>query len=130
MSWVFKQSTGEIFRSHVFTMDKGCAPLGIGYSGYQQGKNNPDMQNLCDLGPIPRGRWVIASMLPETADHGPYVLRLIPDCTTPTFGRRGFLIHGDSLQHPGEASLGCIVLPHIVRVQIWQSGDHDLEVIA
>jgi hypothetical protein len=34
-----------------------------------------------------------------------------------TFGRTGFLIHGNELLHPGEhlASYGCIVIPKATR---------------
>ena len=66
----------------------------------------------------------------ETRDHGPCVLRLEPSAQTDTRGRSGFLIHGDSKTQPGTASHGCIILPRVVREQVWQSGDRDLEVLA
>lgn len=43
-------------------------------------------------------------------------------------GRSGFLIHGDSIAHTGQASHGCIILPRSVREQIAASGDDELEV--
>jgi hypothetical protein len=46
------------------------------------------------------------------------------------FGRTGFLIHGDSLQHPGRASNGCIILPRPIRDRIAASGDDQLTVVA
>jgi len=46
-----------------------------------------------------------------------------------TFGRDGFLIHGDSVRHPGDASEGCIILPRRFRERIWTSEDTDLEVV-
>jgi hypothetical protein len=45
------------------------------------------------------------------------------------FGRGLFLVHGDSIANPGEASEGCIIMPHGVRVNWLQTGD-TIEVIA
>jgi hypothetical protein len=39
-------------------------------------------------------------------------------------------MHGDSKEHPGCASQGCIILPRPVREQVWHSGDRELEVRA
>ena len=47
-----------------------------------------------------------------------------------THGRSGLLMHGDSKEHPGSASHGCVILPRSVREEVWQSGDRDLEVVA
>lgn len=44
------------------------------------------------------------------------------------FGREGFLIHGDSIVHMGQASHGCIILPRSIREQIAASGDDEIEV--
>ena len=44
------------------------------------------------------------------------------------FGRDGFLIHGDSIVHTGQASQGCIILPRSIREQIAASEDDELEV--
>ena len=44
-------------------------------------------------------------------------------------GRTNFLIHGDSTNHPGDASEGCIVLSRTIRQAIAVSGDTDLEVV-
>lgn len=41
----------------------------------------------------------------------------------------GFLIHGDSIKHPDDASKGCIIAPHDVREQIANSPDRDLRVV-
>ena len=99
-----------------------------GYSGFGAGKNAPDLQNVPNVGPIPRGLWFI--LFPRNTDtHGPYVLPLMPAPSTETYGRRGFLIHGDSIHAPGAASHGCIILPRKVREQIWTSGDHQIEVV-
>jgi hypothetical protein len=56
-------------------------------------------------------------------------MALTPILQTKTYGRSGFLIHGDSIQHPGEASEGCIIMPPDARHRIWASGDDSLHVV-
>lgn len=117
--WTYEDATGKLFHDGVL--------VATGYSGLHEDKNNPAAENVKGMGPIPEGRWSIGAPV-DTTEHGPYVLRLTALPETQTFGRSGFLIHGDSPKHPGEASQGCIVMPHDVRVKIWESGDHDLTV--
>ena len=119
--WQWSQSKGEV--------SKAGEVFGIGYSGRGEAKNNPAFQDVKMEGPLPRGLYTINPPV-DTQTHGPYVLWLTPDPTNEMFGRSAFGIHGDSLVNPGWASDGCIILPHEVRVLIWQSGDHLLEVVA
>ena len=102
--------------------------LGIGYSGFPpDGKNNPGMCDVANIGPIPPGSYTI--LFPRTiVQHGPYVLPLVPAPSNEMHGRSGFLIHGDSKTSPGTASHGCIILPRNVREAIWGSGDRELTV--
>lgn len=106
--------------------------MGTGYSGMDiptaMGKNNPAMQDVPDVGPIPEGLWKIGSAF-DSQIHGPVCMRLTPAHGTDTFGRSGFLIHGDSFEHPGEASEGCIVLGRMLRLAIVGSGDDLLQVV-
>jgi hypothetical protein len=88
------------------------------------------MEKVHNLGPIPQGEWTIVGPPINTQEHGPYVLKLEPGAKTTTFGRSGFLMHGDSKKSPGSASQGCVILPRTVREQVWKSGDRDLEVVA
>ncbi len=44
-------------------------------------------------------------------------------------GRTSFQIHGDSINAPGEASSGCIIMPRMVRERIWRSNDRLLKVV-
>jgi len=120
--WTYVQRTGELFRDGQF--------ISKGYSGAGLGKNNPDMQSVHDVGPIPAGAWEICGPPYNTLTHGPYILRLEPKSGTATFGRVGFLMHGDSLTFPGEASKGCIIITRITRNKVWDSGDRDLTVTA
>ena len=120
MSWLYEQGTGTIFHDDT--------PTAVGYSGNGAGKNNPDMQDVHNVGPIPRGVYTIEAPV-DTKTHGPYVLWLIPDDGNEMHGRSAFGIHGDSLVNPGGASEGCVILPKAVRVSIWDSGDRRFEVI-
>lgn len=99
------------------------------YSGFGEGKNNPAMESVHDVGPIPEGLWKISGPPQDTETHGPYVLALYPQKGTETYGRSGFLIHGDSIAAPGTASHGCIICDRRTRSAIWQSADYDLTVV-
>lgn len=121
MSWLYEQETGQL--------SQNGADVAIGYSGAGNGKNNPTMQAVPRIGPIPEG-WYTIHEPNDTETHGPYVLGLVPDERNEMFGRSGFLIHGDSVSKPGTASLGCIIIPRKFREQIWDSGDHRLEVVS
>ena len=120
--WTANLSNGEVRKDGIL--------VGSFYSGHGAGKNNPALENVHEFGPIPRGSWTIAGPPFDHADHGPYCLRLEPEKETVTFGRTGFLWHGDSVQHPGEASKGCMISLYIVRMRVHQSGDTRLEVIS
>jgi len=118
--WIYKQSTGELFRD-----DQRIAS---GYSGAGEGKNNPAMQEIHDKGPIPAGTYEIGTPR-DTETHGPHVMPLTPIAGTNTFNRDGFLIHGDSIAAPGTASHGCIILGKDIRNMISSSGDSELQVV-
>ncbi|HUK26151.1 MAG TPA: tlde1 domain-containing protein [Terriglobales bacterium] len=125
--WTYVQKTGELLHDG--------AHEAFGYAGYndpltgQQGKNNPDLQSVHEVGPIPVGTYAIGG--PEdTLTHGPFVLPLTPDPANQMFGRSGFLIHGDSVVEPGTASRGCIIMGRPTRNDVWQSGDRALRVIS
>ncbi len=121
-AWTYSQKSGDL--------DQDGNKIATGYSGAGTGKNNPKMQEVHNVGPIPQGDWTISGPPVDTKTHGPFVLKLTPTPETETFGRSGFLMHGDSKEHPGTASQGCIIVPRTVREQVWKSGDHDLKVVA
>ena len=118
--FVYEQLTGKVLLEG--------RVIGVGYSGHAEGKNNPLMQDKPDIGPIPRG-WYTMGALFYSSSHGPDVIRLTPDGSNEMFGRSGFLIHGDKIGAPGEASLGCIIQQRIVRRAIADSGVKRLQVI-
>lgn len=121
-AWTYSQKSGEL--------EQDGKKVATGYSGAGAGKNNPELQNLHNVGPIPQGDWTVTGPPVDTKTHGPYVLKLTPATETETFGRSGFLMHGDSKEHPGTASEGCIIIPRPVREDVWKSGDRDLKVVA
>lgn len=118
--WTWDQRAGILSRNGT--------NISKGYSGLDYGKNNPDKQNVPGIGPIPQGEWSMIGC-GDNPHTGPCSIVLSPNAGTNTYGRSAFLIHGDSLSNPGEASHGCIILPRIIREEIWASNDHTLNVI-
>jgi len=117
--WTYFQKTGEL-------ADEGGEIVATGYSGHGEGRNNPAMEGVKDVGPIPAGSYAIGSVR-DTETHGPVVMPLA-HLAGDTFGREGFLIHGDNTRH--DASQGCIILPRTVRQAIAESADRMLKVVA
>lgn len=117
--WSYDQSSGEVRHDGEFE--------GTGYSGTGEGRNNPNMQAVQNVGAVPQGRYRIGSQY----DHprlGPCVMNLDPMPETQTFGRDLFRIHGDNARH--DASHGCIILGPAIRRLIARSGDTELEVLS
>ncbi|MCL5501601.1 Protein of unknown function [Phytobacter palmae] len=121
MTWVYEQSTGNLSHNGSY--------VAKGYAGKGAGKNNAQMEGTPDTGPLPRGKYSITGHPFHHPHTGAYSLRLHPSPENTMYGRSGFLIHGDSVKHPGTASNGCIILPLFIRQKIWSSGDKSLEVI-
>jgi hypothetical protein len=118
--WTYRQSTGELLHNGAYVAQ--------GYSGNKAGKNNPAAESTHNVGPIPAGAWEIAALTAGRTPHGPFVLHPQPHNGTVTFGRSGFLMHGDSRTDPGNASQGCIIMPRAVRERVWASNDRALTV--
>lgn len=100
-----------------------------GYSGSGAGKNNPAMQDVIGVGPIPQADYTIGP-LEDSHQTGMDIMRLTPKPGSNVFGRSDFEMHGDSSAHPGMASHGCIIMAHAVRLYVAKSGDTDLRVTA
>jgi RHS repeat-associated protein len=124
LDWQFSQSTGQW--SHVDNQTGAVAPVGQGYSGTGEGRNNPAMQDVPNVGPTPQGTYDIGPghYSPNT---GPNTMNLTPRPGTDTFGRDLFRIHGDNASH--DASHGCAIAPPNVRRQINNSNDRVLRVV-
>jgi hypothetical protein len=119
----YVQSTGQVWSNG--------ALLGVGYSGFGEGKNNPALERVKGIGPTPLGRYQLEPPGPHPTAGG-FVMRLSPLPGTQTFGRSGFLVHGDNVDPDkrGTASHGCIVLARAIREAMWASGVRTLEVVA
>ena len=117
--WHYHQKTGDLFHNE--------KKVATGYSGKGDGKNNPDLQMVKGVGPIPRGKYHIGEPY-DSANTGPFCLPLHPLRMTILFGRSAFAIHGDSKKDPGNASRGCIIVGLTVRKAIYNSDDRMLEV--
>ena len=122
--WIYAQRTGNLFRQ----TNGSTKLLTKGYSGSGVGENNPEMQFVHDQGPIPQGRYRIGH--PEQFNHMQNCLPLSPDAGTKMHGRGGFFIHDGVFHGPhGDTSHGSICVLPAARSVIWDSGDHELEVV-
>jgi len=119
--WTWDQSAGALSRAG--------AIVSRGYSGRGRGLDNPGMQAVQGVGPIPAGRWRFAAIA-EDNHTGPFSIIIMPAPGTDTLGRAGFRCHGDNARLDHSASHGCIILPRADRQKIWASGDRDLLVVA
>lgn len=119
--WNFMQSTGEFSDLHEICLEQG-------YAGNGAGLNNPDMQDVAEVGPLPQGLYTIGPAYTH-AQLGPFTMNLEPDPTNRMFGRSLFRIHGRRFVGDMGASKGCIVLDHAARVTVSTSPDRLLRVI-
>lgn len=124
--WTYSQTTGELHHNGELVTK--------GYSGHGKGRNNPDMESTHgvdfkhDAGPIPKGKWRISVDPPKSHPKllDP-VIRFTPCEETNTFGRSGFLSHGNNVGN--DASLGCIILNYHARIELATSLDTLLVVV-
>lgn len=127
MTWKWDQSAGELSHDGNF--------IAKGYAGRGRGLNNPALQGLRALGPLPRGKWRMVEMR-NSPNTGPVTIVLHAIDATPNndthdeTGRGAFRIHGDNVKGDRSASHGCIILPRWLRERMWASKDHEIEVVA
>ena len=120
--WEFSQTSGQW--SHVDDQTGVRTNVGTGYSGTGEGRNNPAMQEVPNVGPTPQGRYDIGPghASPNT---GPNTMNLTPQEGNNT-SRTDLRIHGNNAEN--DASHGCAIAPPDVRTQINDSTDRVLEV--
>lgn len=100
---------------------------GIGYSGFGEGKDNPAMEAVPNIGPIPRGHWKIGA--PVTHPHlGPLAFPLTP-VGHDAHKRTEFFIHGANALHPNDSSHGCPILGRSIRERIRDDKETELDVV-
>lgn len=120
--WVWCSETGALLNAR-------RELRGYGYAGRGDGLNNPDLQHVKGVGPLPEATYTILSPH-DSPVTGPYTLGLMPLAGSQVFGRSSFAIHGDRADGKREASHGCIVINRAQREAIWASGDHAIRVVA
>jgi len=124
--WIYEQKTGNLFSPKKELIATGYAGGNCGKN--PEGKNNPDMQWIHNIGPLPQGDYTIGKLILESK-LGPYVMPLEPYPENDMRGRGHFFIHGDKIGHIGEGSEGCIIMPRSIRLSISESDDKHLKVI-
>src|SRR5271157_4116869 len=109
MNWKHEQSTGKIWNANNTYLDTG-------YAGRDKGKNNPSMEGVKGIGPLPHGTWQPVELFEEHPMVGKFAVRVEPANEETlqrvrSYGRdpKSFFMHGDSIEHPGLASHGCMV---------------------
>jgi hypothetical protein len=118
---------------HTFESSTGCwfdatgKLLGRGWSGQLDGRNNPTMQNVANVGPIPEGMYTIGKSY-HHSKLGPITMDLEPDTSNKMFGRSEFRVHGfgEDIIH---ASEGCVIQVEMTRKAIDSSSDRRLQVV-
>lgn len=123
LCWYYSQSTGKL--THVNGQGKVDYAKTGGYAGAGKGKNNPAMQHVRNIGPIPQGNYTVGTPY-NSKKTGPFSLPLKPAKSNNMFGRDAFLMHGDNRTRT--ASEGCIIFPRDVREAVDKSDDKCLEV--
>lgn len=124
--WEYSQSTGKLYYFNEKTKVRSYVAAGYAGSPSGAGLNNPSMENEPNVGPIPRGTYVIGSPR-NSPSTGKFVMDLYQNVTLIS-GRSAFQIHGDTSCGCQRASQGCIVLGLSTREQIAFSGDNILKV--
>jgi hypothetical protein len=122
----YGQKSGEI----AYHTEDNVQIIGTGWAGNHAGKNNPDMQAVPKIGPLPEGTYAIGPPF-EHPKTGPFSMRLSPSDENKMFGRDGFLIHGPAKdpEHYGQESMGCIVAARGIREEINRLGSKIMVVI-
>lgn len=121
--WFYSQRSGILSQGTL----AGSVCVGKeGYSGRGVARDKPEFEAFHNAGPIPTGRYRIG--MATTHPHKGSVVMSLTPLGHNARGRTGFLIHADSIKHPGEASEGCIILDAEQRKKIAQSGDRELVV--
>jgi len=97
-----------------------------GYAGTGAGRNNPMLESVRDVGPLPGGEYAIGPAY-NSRRTGQMTLPLTPSEDNEMFGRSLFRIHGDDAEH--DASTGCIVVGPEARKSIKDAGGGTLKVV-
>jgi len=117
LRWEYSQRTGILWYVNDITGRRTY--IGEGFSGGGEGLNNPALQDVEDVGPIPRGEWSIGAAYPHEI-LGLLTMNLIPRWA---INRFAFRMHG------GTRSEGCVIMNSNIRRRVNRSRDRNLRVI-
>ena len=123
--WTFEIAAGKFYNPAGEFVSKVYAGGDCGK--HPEGRNNPDMCSVHNIGPLPEGLYTRGEAV-EHSQLGAFAIPLNPDPTNEMYGRRGFYFHGDT-EIPGNASDGCIVGPRQVRNDFYASADRQIRVV-
>src|ERR1017187_3142261 len=120
--WEYQQTAHTILRPD------GSVLTNQSYSGHGAGLNNPAMQNIPNVGPIPQGPYTLSPFFTHPL-LGKLVARFMPKPGNTECGRSGCDLHGDNqyLNPRGMGGGGVVGEPY--RLEISQSADTDWMVI-
>lgn len=127
MRFRYEQSTGRF----LLTGCLGTRLIARGYAGAKGGRNNPALEHLQAIGPIPKGSY--SARIVQHARFAHPAIYLDPAPSNHMFGRSGFFIHGDNAKGDGSASTGCIILGRGHRLEVArliEQGVRILDVVA
>lgn len=115
-------------------LDDAGNEVAEGWAGHGAGRNNPAMQPVHEVGPLPQGLYDVgpwgdaSSVLGYPAHLGPFIARLT-QVEGETFGRDGFYIHGPGGADPTQSSKGCVEIMRVQRLQVMAMRPDQLRVV-
>jgi len=124
---IWSQSKGELRR-----FDEPRV-LASGYAGTGEGRNNPALQSVRGVGPLPLGFWRIGKAY-NSVNTGPVTIPLYKlddkpgDDIDAVTGRSAFRVHGNNARN--DASRGCIILDRPARIAMDEATDEILWCVA
>jgi RHS repeat-associated protein len=130
LKWIYQQSTGNLYHQPTNPSSLVLVSAG-GYAGHGIGVNNPSLDSIPNIGPIPQGTYTIGPQQTIVTGTGVVLqgaMKLIPNDGNWMYGRAGFLIHGGNMQSQ-TSSAGCVIQPRNIRDLIGKSNDKLLEVV-
>ena len=99
-----------------------------GHSGEDAGRNNPQAQNSCLVGPIPEGDYEVLPVEQGTP-WGDWVVPLRRlETGWPSFGRGGVVVHGPLDFHGQNPGHTCVVMPEEARRALARAAGAVIEV--
>jgi len=125
MPWTFEITTGRLFDPAGTEVSRGYAGGNCGKN--PEGRNNPDLCNVPNIGPLPPGFYTYGEPI-EHSKLGAFAIPLIPDPANEMYDRKDFFMHGDT-PIPGNGSEGCIVQPRPWREAAHKSPDQRIQVV-